>query len=261
MNVLVTGYSSRIGQDLIARLRQNNLSVYFAGRTPPIIEKANERWIPWTLGMKFDSSGLPKIDIVFHLAWNTQSRRESIHLNVGGSIQLIRHFLDEGSRTVFISSLAALNPLSNYGLAKYLVEKEFEPSELEIIRPGLIVNGPEQLNGFREKPVVPSPNQEVYLTHQRCLISQLTRTALENRHEIGDDVLVCESNKFSSLFAKKPFYIPIPRYVSDYVFKIPFKNQAFDDLKDRYVSMRTTPKIKSFTCSQKEDALYSDDYY
>ena len=121
MNILLTGSSGRIGQELLALLRAKGHSVRTLGRNSDENQCHDSEW---TLGLSPNPIVFQNIDILIHLAWITNSRLPSAqHINIGGSAKLIDSASQAKVKVVFISSFAANNPKSNYGAAKHMVEK------------------------------------------------------------------------------------------------------------------------------------------
>lgn len=143
MNILLTGSSGRIGQELVGVLRTKGHSVRTLGRDSEENQCHDSKW---TLGLSPNPIVFEDIDILIHLAWITDSRMPSAqHINVGGSSKLIESALRAKVKTVFISSFAANNPKSDYGAAKYMVEK-VNHSGINIRVP-LVVDSIVQQNG------------------------------------------------------------------------------------------------------------------
>ena len=238
----MTGYSSIIGRELTSVLEAMDHNIYLAGRTKPA-DFPHLNWLPWTLGQKLDVSNLPSMDVVIHLAWQTNSRREKFHLNVGGSLQLLSEFEGKTSQIIFLSSLAALNPKSYYGLGKSTVEEYCASKGIEVIRPGLIFGGEKYSGRMRRAKFIPGGKTTVYITHLGCLVSEITKRVSHVTKSSYN--VVCEGVNLSKLVAKNSRYIPIPQWLVVVVLKAGSFLVQIDDLKDAYISLTTTPKIES----------------
>ena len=245
MNILITGYSSTIGTSLIRKLLESGHTCFAFGRKP-LNGFPNTKWISWTLGQKLDLTDLPNIDVVMHLAWQTTSRRESFHLNVGGSIQLLEQFSGGGARVIFVSSLAALNPMSDYGLAKSEVEKHCLTKRIEIVRPGLILNAEQHTEKFRKLHVIPAAKTPVYVTHLDCLISELLASVLNEG--LLDRNVVCRVTALSDLMAQNSYYLPFPGIVARIFLIIASKLNKLNDMRDAFISLMSTPELQPTKC-------------
>ena len=222
-----------------------NHNVYIAGRHP-LVEFPNLNWIPWSLGQKLDNTNLPRLDLVVHLAWQTKSRRENFHLNIGGSLQLISQASMSGSRVIFVSSLAALNPRSYYGIAKSIVEKKGSFKEFEIIRPGLILHAEEYSKKIKKFAIIPGHKTPVYVTHLECLLSELLMRISQTRE--SDRNVVCKVMTLSELIGKKRPYISFPAGVGKVLLKATSRSKKLGDVRDSYISLITTPNLKPNSC-------------
>ena len=100
MNILLTGYSSKIGEELYKSLHELKHEIFLLGRKP-IANYPESNWTSWALGTKPDLSNLPSIDVLIHIAWITKSRRSNFHLNVGGTIQLFEEIKMRNSKIIF----------------------------------------------------------------------------------------------------------------------------------------------------------------
>jgi hypothetical protein len=231
-----------IGRELTAALAAMNHNIYLAGRTKSA-DFPNLKWLPWTLGQKMDLTNLPSMDVVIHLAWQTNSRREKFHLNVGGSLQMLNEFEGKTSQIIFLSSLAALNPKSYYGLGKSTVEEYCASKGIEVIRSGLILGGERYSGRMRRTKFIPGGKTTVYITHLECLVSEITKS-VSNLTKSSYN-LVCEEVNLSKLVSKNSRYIPIPKWLTLVALKAGSFSMQIDDLKDAYISLITTPKIES----------------
>jgi nucleoside-diphosphate-sugar epimerase len=248
MKILVTGYSSKLGKALIESLESQRHLIHLLGRSKPT-DWPSANWSPWTLGQNVALLGLPHVDVVVHIAWKTTERRKHFDLNVGGTIQLIDHFKGEGTRNVFISSLAAINPKSYYGLSKFRVESAFSAADVNVIRPGYIIENDHLGNSLDKARIIPNPNQIVNYTHMDCLISKILSVIDHDTNSHSN--VVCGELKLSKLLANNARFVPIPSAISNTIFRIPLTNLKYQDLWDKYISLVTTPKIQAFECGHR----------
>jgi hypothetical protein len=249
LNILLTGYSSKIGYSLVKRLLEFNNKVFIAGRSP-LVEFPELNWTPWSLGQKLDTTNYPKIDVVVHLAWQTKFRRENFHLNVGGSLQLLNQDMFMDSHTIFLSSLAALNPLSHYGAGKSLVENECRSRKFEVIRPGLILGAEAYSMRWRWTPIVPAPKTPVYITHLDCLMSELLISISQGIQSSRNTV--CKVSTLSDFIAKGKPYLAIPPIVGKALLNIPIISEKLSDIGDSYISLLSTPNVGPMSCKLGE---------
>ena len=245
MNILITGYTSKIGYAVIPPLLQSNQKIYIAGRSP-LIEFPSVNWIPWSLGQKLDPTNLPKIDVVIHLAWQTKFRRKNFHSNIGGSLQSLNDDKFRGARVIFVSSMAALNPITFYGLAKRTVEKNCSAKDFRVIRPGLVLEAEKHTNRLRKLLIIPAPKTPVYLTHLDCLVSHVLKSIFEGSEP--DRNIICQVVRLSDLVAKNLPYIPIAGGIDKILLRISPKSEKLNDALDAYKSLVTTPILEPNSC-------------
>jgi hypothetical protein len=246
INVLITGYTSQIGRGLLHSLSELNAEIFAAGKHPPS-DHPFIHWIPWGLGQKIDTSSLPRMDIVIHLAWETKFRKKNYHLNVGGSLQLLNSYAFRDSIVIFVSSIAALNPHSYYGAAKKSVEENALAGQLRIIRPGLVLGVEKYGNKLHKLRIVPSAKSPVYLTHLNCLLSELVGSISDN--SVFERNVVCKVAPLSDLLGVDSRYISIPGKVAEIILRIASKSGKIHDVLDAYISLRTTPTLRADSCA------------
>jgi len=166
MHVLVTGATGFIGKHIVPRLLREHYSVRCLVRPDSHRLATCENDVEWTIGDVSDPDSLDRacrnMDLVIHLAGITKSINPDIFFqtNTTGTENLIKA-VSEGTKTIFISSQAAVgpsknliplseqapaNPVSAYGRSKLLAEQLYlqtdRPINYTIIRPA-IVYGPE----------------------------------------------------------------------------------------------------------------------
>jgi nucleoside-diphosphate-sugar epimerase len=134
--ILITGYSSNLGSELISNLELQGHEIICLGRTKPV---GKFKWFPWTLGQNPPKEAFEKVNILLHLAWPTVSRSDKTsHLAIGGSERLIKTAELYGVRIVFISTMSVYAINSVYGAAKKEVESMIGANNM-IVRLGYVV--------------------------------------------------------------------------------------------------------------------------
>lgn len=120
MKILVTGSTGVIGTSIIEKCIAEKVEIRTLGRSK---SKMVEDHFTWTLGMGPEPKALIGVDLIIHAAWTTKDRGSiQNHLNIGGAMKLIDSAQLANIPIINISSFAAINPSSSYGLAKKQVE-------------------------------------------------------------------------------------------------------------------------------------------
>ena len=148
MKILLTGYTGELGLELVEQLSKAGMRFSTLGRQEIY---GSEAHFFWSLGMDPDPLVFQDIDILIHLAWITNSRSDDAnHLNIGGSSKLITSANLSGVKVINVSSLAAKNPKSSYGLAKLKVEG-INDLGINVRLPKLIKSDSNQDSSFIER--------------------------------------------------------------------------------------------------------------
>jgi nucleoside-diphosphate-sugar epimerase len=168
VRVIVTGSTSKIGNQLIRKFALADIEVFALGGRKSSI---------WTLGQ-----GIPKniqADFLVHLA---HDRKVSIEKNIEFTKLLCDSFQ---GRKIFISSTSAhLNAESKYGKSKFEMERIFIKNNGVVLRAGLIYG--EHVGGMFEKlekliekySIYPLPHgskNPLYTTHIDDLFCEIIR--------------------------------------------------------------------------------------
>ena len=137
----VTGSSGYVGSYIVSRLlAEQKFIVYEMGRKRKNIAASD--FILYDLGGENDFSKLEEIDILIHCAYDFSltNFKEIDRINVKGTLELFSQAKKKGVKKIlFISSMSSFTGTkSNYGRAKFLMEKIATESGITIIRPGLI---------------------------------------------------------------------------------------------------------------------------
>jgi nucleoside-diphosphate-sugar epimerase len=145
--------------------------------------------VPWQFGKDQIPAGL---DLLIHCAWDFKAttREEIQHINVEGSIALLKAARSAGTRNlIFISSTSAYAECTSlYGGAKLQVEKAARELGALVVRPGLIYgDGAGGIVGMLTKavkalpivPVIGSGNQKFVTVHIDDLCVAIEKLARE----------------------------------------------------------------------------------
>jgi nucleoside-diphosphate-sugar epimerase len=255
MNILLTGYSSKIGEELYKSLHELKHEIFFLGRKP-IANYPESNWTSWALGTKPDLSNLPSIDVLIHIAWITRSRRSNFHLNIGGTIQLFEEIKVRNSKIVFLSSLSAINPKSFYGLSKKKIENLYENKQLEILRPGLVLGAEKYTSRINKFRIIPGRKTNVYITHLECLINEFLRTIQNPKKTDGN--LICQTITLSKLISKNSWFFPLPLFIFQKILDLLPASEWASDLKDSFTSLVSTPNLEVDSCCCKDEKLTAE---
>lgn len=252
MNILLTGYSSKIGEELIKSLHELKYEIFLLGRKP-IANYPESNWTSWALGTKPDLSRLPRIDILIHIAWLTKSRRSNFHINVGGTIQLFEEIKVRESRILFISSISAINPESVYGLSKKKIESLYENKQLEIFRPGLVLGAEKYTNKINRFRIIPGGKTKVYITHLECLVTELINT-IQNP-KVSNRNIICQTTTLSKLINENSWFFPFPLIIFRKMLNLFFASELVSDLKDSIISLVSTPSLEIDSYCSKDQKI------
>jgi hypothetical protein len=121
VKVLITGGSGKLGSELVNHLSTQGISVVTLGRR--VVNSKTQNY-SWSLGMTPKPEAFVGVDCLVHLAWATKDRGLfDFHINTGGSERLFEFANIVGVKTINLSSLSTLNPISMYGRGKESVER------------------------------------------------------------------------------------------------------------------------------------------
>ena len=249
MKILLTGYTGEFGLALVEQLSKAGVRYSTLGRKE--IYGSEEHFF-WSLGMDPDPLVFQDIDLLIHLAWITNSRsNDANHLNVGGSFKLINSANLSGVKVINVSSLAAENPKSNYGLAKLQVE-DINYLGINVRLPKLVRSGSNQVSSpigrvLRRILVVPvSSKIKVKVLDLEQGANFLLRLAISDfksglKYSNSLQFNLKEYVKFSFGFSAIETSLPALDFLVRIVSKIPIGH--FSLLEDRWISLKS---INSF---------------
>jgi nucleoside-diphosphate-sugar epimerase len=163
--VLITGVGGFIGQHLARSLSHAGYSVAGTFHTRHI-EMEQASWLAGLYRMSLDGQSsyidFSAFDIVIHLAFDLRKGRSDT--NYEGTIRIAEAAHDGGvSRQLFVSSYSARpDAISEYGQAKFRLERYFLDTGYEIVRPGLVLgNGgivARIISTLKASPIIPLPS-------------------------------------------------------------------------------------------------------
>jgi nucleoside-diphosphate-sugar epimerase len=173
----VTGSNGYVGSYIVNRLlAEEKFIVYEVGRKRKNFSVYD--FIFHDLKGGNDFSKFKEIDILIHCAYDFSltSFKDINNINIKGTLELFSHAAQMGvKRILFISSMSSFDEAkSNYGKAKFLIEKNIKGLPVTIIRPGLIFSkNSSGLFGAISKfiatsqivPLIGSGNQVFYPCH------------------------------------------------------------------------------------------------
>jgi nucleoside-diphosphate-sugar epimerase len=162
MNIFITGIHGFIAGHLRAFLQDKGNHV--CGSTsrmsePPDRGSPGGKIYRHKLGEQFEGSMFTGMDVVIHCAHDFQ--KGALRRNIEGTLALAeaaRH--QQASKQIFVSSLSARpDAQTEYGKAKYTIEKDFKKNNGLIVRPGTVLGSGgifARMVGLVQKfPVVP----------------------------------------------------------------------------------------------------------
>jgi dTDP-4-dehydrorhamnose reductase len=249
MKILLTGYTGELGLELVEQLSKAGIRYSTLGRQEIYGSDAH---FFWSLGMDPDPLVFQDIDILIHLAWITNSRSDNAnHLNIGGSSKLITSAHLSGVKVINVSSLAAENPQSNYGLAKLKVE-DINHLGINVRLPKLIKSNSNQDSSLIRRllrrliavPVSSKINVTVLNLREGVnFLVELAESDLDSGLEYSRSrqFSLKEYLKFSFGFSTIETSLSILDFLIRIVSKIPIRN--FSLLEDRWISLKS---INSF---------------
>ncbi|HXX93402.1 MAG TPA: NAD(P)-dependent oxidoreductase [Planctomycetota bacterium] len=135
MKVFITGVNGFIAGRLAEHLGASGHRVSGSSRTPSSLPGARV----WSLGDPTDESMFRKVDVLIHCAHDFS--RGAIHRNVDGTLALANAARRAGvARQIFVSSLSARpEAISEYGRAKFQIERAFLERGDTVVRPGTVI--------------------------------------------------------------------------------------------------------------------------
>jgi len=154
VNVVVTGATGYIGNCFTSLLVEKGHNVIALSRNKP--QKKVFNWIPYDL-LSDNEVALPEeIDVLVHLAANTESDKKlENEKEISAAGLLINAALRVSAKFVFISSQTAnANSPTEYGRIKWRIEQEVLLNDGLVVRPGQVYGGETRgLYGFILKAV------------------------------------------------------------------------------------------------------------
>jgi nucleoside-diphosphate-sugar epimerase len=160
LRVAITGASGFLGRALVKRLLKAGAEVHALSRAAITLPGVN--WHAYDLSAT-PPAVVAHCNVIVHAAFAMGTNRDHDKLellNRNASAQLLAIARKNHRHLVFISSMSAHGEaVSSYGRTKWLIERDLDPSQDSIVRPGLII-GPggvyaRMLASLRQTPVVP----------------------------------------------------------------------------------------------------------
>ncbi len=137
MKVAITGASGYVGSCVSACFRSHGHAVLSLSRRP-----CEAPWFSYSLEDEPRNLPWDGVDVLVHAAYDFTALTwsEILQKNVNPSVALLRAAKQAHvDRLIFISSMSSFDSCrSNYGRAKFLIEKEALAMGATIIRPGLV---------------------------------------------------------------------------------------------------------------------------
>ncbi len=230
--VLVTGSRGYLGGCVVATFKQAGWNVVELTRHPSAEDVRDGRAVAFHLGEKVSAEQLPAADALVHCAHDFTLRDwKQIHaVNVLGAEKLFEAArAAKVGRRIFISSMSAFDGCKSlYGRAKLEIENRLRPSEVFLLRPGLIYgdrpggmfgNLVRQTGQSRFLPLVGGGRQVLRLTHQDDLCGVMVKCA-RGEIPLGQDVVTAAHEQgwaFHSILeelaraqGRRPCFMPVP---------------------------------------------------
>jgi nucleoside-diphosphate-sugar epimerase len=164
MKAIVTGAGGFIGSALVDRFVAEGHEVIGVVRRPRS-EKAGVRFVITQLGEPLDETVLAGVDLIVHLAHDLALG--SYGLNLAGTMR----WFEQGRKAgvplqVYVSSYSAhATAPSEYGRAKYSLEKFVRDADGIVVRPGLVLGRGGSFGAMTEMvrtlPIVPIPGGDL----------------------------------------------------------------------------------------------------
>lgn len=245
MKVVVTGATGFLGKNVVDFLHESGFEVTTLGGNSSDHEIPDT---PWTLGMYPDPHAMANASVLVHLGWITRERSSiAYHRNVGGSQKLFEAAKLSGTHVINISSLSAINPVSDYGSQKLEVEL-LNTAGLNL-RLGKVEHYPSVGHRPFWNRFLPVPTSNEILVHVLFLnafLEELSRV-LRQPPLIQTMTLISESCSLQTYLQKYHHCssIKLPIKFLDLVFTM-IRLQNFSHgnrLYDRWLSLKSTPRV------------------
>jgi hypothetical protein len=131
-------------------------------------------------------------------------------------------------------------------LAKFEVEKYCIQNDIEIVRPGLILESERYSKKVSRIGIVPSGRSTVYVTHVNCVVEEILNRIDGGKIPSGN--LACTSIRLSELRGENSRCISLPDFITKVFFLISPRTRFIEDMKDAYLSLKSTPRIVLTRC-------------
>lgn len=227
--MIVTGSTGYVGSVLVSHLRSRGWLVRETCR--PGTERRGES-IPYRLDSPVDPKWFQGVDGLVHCAYDfTLTAPDDIRrVNVDGSIRLFEAAVSAHvPKRILLSTMSAFEGCeSDYGRAKFEIEKRTAAIGATIIRPGLVWGGSGGgLFGALERVAVTLPLVPLVAADRRILypahiddLSSLVQSVLSGDVDHGTKPIIAATAKpislrqlvghLASAAGRKPFILPVP---------------------------------------------------
>ena len=207
MKIAITGASGYIGSYLVSFFQADGHDVYEMGRKRT--QKNGFNFIPFQLGGENNYQPLADIDVLIHCAYdfsliNPQSIEAII---VQGSIALLKNAQALGVKKIiyFSTTSSFAKTVSDYGKAKYVVEREAARLGAYVVRPGLVFSHkPGGIVGALNKlvmklPVIPliGKGEQLFFPCHLNDLAELLKVLIEKNLEIHTPIIAAAEHSIS----------------------------------------------------------------
>ena len=192
--VLITGANGFIGSRLAAELAARHHVVWGSCSSEQGLSRGTEgiaRKLVLPLGQSPAPGQLSGVEIVIHCAHDL--RRGEGEKNVTGTLLVADAARRDGvDRQIFVSSYSAHSAaVSEYGRSKLALQRRFLDSDLEVVRPGLVIGAGglfarlfAAVRAYPAVPVVGGRRTQVPVIALRDLVGAMATVVEERRHGI-----------------------------------------------------------------------------
>ena len=183
MKIAISGSSGYIGNRLLQKAKNNGFDTIELRRNKP--KSPRSQWIKYDISNNYFIEFPKDVDIFFHLAATTSTVNFDIDQEIRSASMLIESANKVGAHFVFISSQTAQpDAPTQYGKAKWRIERVVMGAKGTIIRPGQVYGGSENglfgllSRALRISPVIPRfiPEPKIQPIHIDDLVDAMLST-------------------------------------------------------------------------------------